>query len=182
MSSIDSGGVPWYSVTRVLLHNTAREPHKEKEKEEVSPAEDLMREHGVLKGALLVYSECANRLESGKEFPPDTVTGTANLIRNFIEDYHEKLEEEYLFPRFRKAGKLVDLVAVLEAQHQAGRRITEQILQSAKSRGMSRDSNTASYARVILTDCVLFALAGSIIDRRRPTNAFPKLSFAELRS
>jgi hemerythrin-like domain-containing protein len=119
----------------------APEPDKKKEEEEVSPAEDLMREHGVLKRALLVYGECAHRLESGKDFPRETVTGTANLIRKFIEDYHEKLEEEYLFPRFRKAGKLVDLVGVLEAQHRAGRRITEQILQSAKSSGVSRDDS-----------------------------------------
>lgn len=119
----------------------AGEAHKKEEEEEVSPAEDLMREHGVLKRALLVYGECAYRLESGKEFPPNTVTGTANLIRKFIEDYHEKLEEEYLFPRFRQAGKLVDLVGVLEAQHKAGRRVTEQILQSAKSSGLRRDDS-----------------------------------------
>ncbi|MCW5976426.1 MAG: hemerythrin domain-containing protein [Bryobacteraceae bacterium] len=112
---------------------------KKEEEEEVSPAEDLMREHGVLKRALLVYSECANRLESGKEVPPTTVTATANPIRKFIEEYHEKLEEEYLFPRFRKAGKLVDLVGVLEAQHKAGRRVTEQILTTAKASGFLRD-------------------------------------------
>ena len=33
---------------------------------------------------------------------------------------HEKLEENFLFPRFRKANKLVDLVDVLLQQHQAG--------------------------------------------------------------
>jgi len=76
--------------------------------EEVSPAEDLMREHGVLKRGLPVYGECLHRLESKKDFPPNVVAGTANLIRRFIEDYHEKLEEEYLFPRFRKARRLVD--------------------------------------------------------------------------
>ncbi|HEX8985782.1 MAG TPA: hypothetical protein VF767_10130 [Bryobacteraceae bacterium] len=53
--------------------------------EEVSPAEDLMREHGVLKRALLVYGECINRLEGRKALPPEVVTGTANLIRRFIE-------------------------------------------------------------------------------------------------
>ena len=118
-----------------------REVRKEKEEEEVSPAEDLMREHGVLKRALLVYGECASRLESGKEFPPAAVTGTANLIRKFIEDYHEKLEEEYLFPRLRRAGQLVDLVVVLEAQHKAGRQVTQQILTSAKASGLLRNES-----------------------------------------
>jgi hemerythrin-like domain-containing protein len=124
----------------LIAQQRAREPRKEKE-EEVSPAEDLMREHGVLKRALLVYGECLHRLESRADFPPDVVAGTANLIRRFIEDYHEKLEEEYLFPRFRKAGRLVDLVGVLYAQHKAGRRLTDQILQWAKSSGLLGDES-----------------------------------------
>ena len=130
-------GVPGVLAAQQRAH----EVRKEKEEEEVSPAEDLMREHGVLKRALLVYGECASRLESGKEFPPVAVTGTANLIRKFIEDYHEKLEEEYLFPRLRGAGKLVDLVGVLEAQHKAGRRVTQQILTSAKASGLLRNES-----------------------------------------
>jgi hemerythrin-like domain-containing protein len=50
-------------------------------------------------------------------------------VRHFIEDYHEKLEENYLFPRFEKANRLVDLVHTLKAQHDAGRRVTAEILQ-----------------------------------------------------
>jgi hemerythrin-like domain-containing protein len=57
----------------------------------------------------------------------DAVSGGAKIIRSFIEEYHEKLEEEHLFPRFRKKGKLVDLVDTLEAQHKSGRRLTEEI-------------------------------------------------------
>src|SRR5262245_1854377 len=99
--------------------------HRMGEEEEVSPAEDLMREHGVLKRVLLIYGEGIRRIETDQELPPETIMDSAKIIRNFIEDYHEKLEEDFLFPRFRKAGKLVDLVDVLAAQHQAGRRLTE---------------------------------------------------------
>jgi hemerythrin-like domain-containing protein len=38
-----------------------------------------------------------------------------------------------LFPRFEKAGQLTDLVSTLRTQHQAGRNITEQIMQITKS-------------------------------------------------
>jgi hypothetical protein len=38
---------------------------------------------------------------------------SAKLIRSFAEDYHEKLEQDYMFPRFRNANRLVDLVDVL---------------------------------------------------------------------
>jgi hemerythrin-like domain-containing protein len=97
----------------------------EAQEEEVSPAEDLMREHGVLKRVLLISEEAIHRLDHQKALPPDAVADAASIIRSFIEDYHEKLEEEFLFPRFRQANTLVDLVEVLQAQHQAGRSLTE---------------------------------------------------------
>jgi hemerythrin-like domain-containing protein len=98
------------------------------EEEEVSPAEDLMREHGVLKRILLVYDEAIRRLHAKEDLPPQALKDSATIIRTFIEDYHEKLEEDHLFPRFRKANKLVDLVDVLLKQHQAGRRLTDTTL------------------------------------------------------
>lgn len=98
---------------------------EKKPDEEVSPPEDLMREHGVLKRIMLVYGEVLRRLHAGEEVPPEPLLGAAKLIRSFVEDYHEKLEEDYLFPRFKKANKLTDLVDVLLAQHQAGRRLTD---------------------------------------------------------
>jgi hemerythrin-like domain-containing protein len=61
---------------------------------------------------------------------------SAKIIRAFVEDYHEKLEENYLFPRFKKAGKLVDLVDVLLQQHQAGRRLTEVTMHLATAQGL----------------------------------------------
>jgi len=99
--------------------------------EDVSPAEDLMREHGVLKRVLLIYREMIRRIDSKQDFPPETLQSSARLIRSFVEDYHEKLEEDYLFPRFRKANRLVDLVDTLYQQHQKGRILTERTRQLA---------------------------------------------------
>lgn len=101
------------------------------EDDEVTPTEDLMREHGVLKRVLLVYHEGIRRIDAKQDLPPDAVRDAAAIIRTFIEDYHEKLEEEHLFPRFEKARTLTDLVQVLRAQHQAGRRLTDRITQLA---------------------------------------------------
>jgi len=99
---------------------------------EVPPTEDLMREHGVLDRVLLIYDEILwRRLLQGQEFPPEVLAKAADIVRRFIEDYHEKLEEEHLFPRFERAGKLVDLVNVLRTQHAAGRRLTDDITQRA---------------------------------------------------
>src|ERR1700694_5094249 len=94
---------------------------------EVAPAEDLMREHGLLNRVLLVYEEGIRRLDRHAEVSASVFASAAEIIRRFIEDYHEKLEEDNLFPRFEKAGKLVDLVTVLRQQHQAGRMLTANI-------------------------------------------------------
>ena len=99
--------------------------------EDISPPEDLMREHGVLNRILLIYDECLQRLHGRNDFDLTPLVGSAKIIRTFIEDYHEKLEEDQLFPRFEKAGKLVDLVKVLREQHQVGRRLTDEITQLA---------------------------------------------------
>jgi hemerythrin-like domain-containing protein len=115
------------AVAPVVVALPAFAQLKKEDQEEVAVAEDLMREHGVLKRVLLIYDELAQRIHDKKDFPPAVVADSARIIRTFIEDYHEKLEEDYLFPRFRKANKLVDLVEVLTRQHQAGRALTAQV-------------------------------------------------------
>ena len=70
---------------------------------EVGPPEDLMREHGVLKRVLLIYGEVLRRLDAKQDFPPESLAEAAWIIRSFVEDYHEKLEEKLSFPTLRKS-------------------------------------------------------------------------------
>jgi hemerythrin-like domain-containing protein len=107
-----------------------------KKNEEVSPPEDLMREHGVLKRILLVYGEALRRMDASEDLPPEPLADSAKIIREFVEDYHEKLEENFLFPRFKKANKLGDLVDVLLQQHQAGRRLTDITMHMATNQAL----------------------------------------------
>jgi hemerythrin-like domain-containing protein len=119
----------------ILAQNKpADQPQKENEKEEeVSPAEDLMREHGVLERILLIYEEAIRRLRNNRDMDFDALTAAIKIIRAFIEDYHEKLEEDHVFPRFEQRGELAGLVKLLREQHQAGRRLTREFLQTAAS-------------------------------------------------
>jgi hemerythrin-like domain-containing protein len=73
------------------------------EEKEVSAVEDLMREHGILRRALLVYSECTSRLRGpSAQVDPGALNRTAQLFRSFGEQYHEKqLEEGFIFPALR---------------------------------------------------------------------------------
>jgi hemerythrin-like domain-containing protein len=110
----------------------ADEGKDEKPEEEVGALEDLMREHGVLNRVLLVYEEGLRRLHAKEEVPPELFLHTAALVRQFVEDYHERLEERFLFPEFERRNRLVDLVKVLRRQHEAGRAVTDIILEHGK--------------------------------------------------
>jgi len=141
-AGVSLAGVSLLGLSSIMVqaNETSRKPQKPQEKdgkqgkepegEEIGPAEDLMREHGVLTRLLLIYDETARRLEAGaRDFSPHPLKQCAELLQAFVEDYHEKLEEEFLFPRFKSANQLVDLMGTLQTQHDAGRRITETILQ-----------------------------------------------------
>ncbi len=115
-------------ATEISAGKEAKKGSSADQAEEVSPAEDLMREHGALERILLIYEEALRRMHANQDLSPKVVGDTAGIVRSFVEDYHEKLEEDYLFPRFKKANKLVDLVDDLLAQHRAGRRLTDTVL------------------------------------------------------
>lgn len=119
-------------VALVAAGARAAEKRGEKKEEEVAPGEDLMREHGVLRRVMLVYDEAVRRLHAGQPLALDAVADGAGIIRRVIEDYHEKLEEDFLFPRLEKARKLTDLVAVLRTQHEAGRAVTAAVQKLAR--------------------------------------------------
>lgn len=98
---------------------------------EVTATEDLMREHGILRRALLVYSATAIKLRgSAGGSAPDALQKTAKLFRAFGEEYHEKkLEEAYIFPAVKKAGgEAASYPDTLVAQHNRGREITDYII------------------------------------------------------
>jgi len=109
---------------------------KQDEEPEVTPNEDLMREHGLLRRVLLIYDACVLGLMRNKAKPDldaSIITQSADIVRKFVEDYHEMLEQEQVFPRLQKAGKLESLVTTLLDQHRAGRVLTDKIKQAASA-------------------------------------------------
>ena len=102
-----------------------------------SAEEDLMHGHGLLGRVLLVYEESMRRLGPGEQpVQPEIIGDAARIVRTYIEDHHEKLEETYVFPRFERSTSKehIDLVKVLREQHEAGRRLTERILKLSKEK------------------------------------------------
>lgn len=105
-----------------------REDEEHQDEAEVTPGEDLMQEHGVLARILLIYDEAARRIEQSESLDVAVVASSAQIVRRFVEEYHEKLEETFVFPRLESAGREVGLVAILRRQHQRGRDLTAEII------------------------------------------------------
>jgi hemerythrin-like domain-containing protein len=138
--------------------------------EDVTPPEDLMREHGVLDRVLLIYEASMRRLAANDDFDPKVIADSAKVVQDFIENYHEKSEEDFIFPRFRKANQLTDLVGILLQQHHAGRAVTATILESAPAVGTDAEARSR---------CVAAMQAFVVMYRphaaREDTDLFPKL-------
>jgi hemerythrin-like domain-containing protein len=98
-----------------------------------SPNEALMEEHGLLNRVLIIYEESIRRLTAGEEMPPDPLRDAAKIVRKYIEEYHEMLEQDFLFPRFINGNVMKDLVQVLLEQHLGGRNLTDEVLHLATS-------------------------------------------------
>jgi len=150
LSSLGAGAILFGCNKTGPAESKEAKDDKEGDEPEVTATEDLMREHGVLRRALLVYHETATRMSGGVTIPPEPLQKTAKLFREFGEEYHEKkLEEAYIFPAVKKAGGAAGAYAdVLIAQHQRGREITDFILTTTTGPKIST-SNAKSFAATL---------------------------------
>src|SRR5258708_635015 len=110
-SAVVGTGLVLSSCAGSKSNTTAKEaisptPDENKIGGEATANEDLMRENGVLRRGLLVYSESAIKLRGyPSAIAPDALQKTAKLFKAFGEEYHEKkLEEAYIFPAVKQAG------------------------------------------------------------------------------
>jgi hemerythrin-like domain-containing protein len=165
------GIAPLVSAPCRALGDDKEDEKKAQPEEEVGAAEDLMREHGVLNRILLIYEEGLRRLRGKEEVTPDVFHKPALLVRKFVEDYHEKLEENFIFPEFEKRQKLVDLVRVLREQHQAGRKVTDVILRNAAPDQFRKEDPR----KELVTACRAFIRMYRPHEAREDTVLFPAL-------
>src|SRR5262249_37744570 len=102
------GGL-WTPVSAAERKNKAKKKNaggRDEAEDAVTPPEDLMREHGVLDRVLLIYEAAMQKFDAREDFDPAVITQSAQVISDFIENYHEKSEEREVFPRFKKANQM----------------------------------------------------------------------------
>jgi hemerythrin-like domain-containing protein len=112
----------------------------------IPPDDDLMREHGVLKRVLLCYREMTARIQAGTPLDAPDLHDAALIIHDYIEGFHEGLEEGYVFPRLAAAGQLTATVITLRVQHARGRVITQFLLSQTTARTVTSPGTRAQIA------------------------------------
>ncbi len=134
--------------------------------------EILMRDQGVLQRVLLIYDAAIRRLGQGEDLETEVFIQTCEVMRDFGHDYHEKAKEQLVYPHFRKAGRMVELVDTLQAQHRAGRTLTDNIIRGTEGARQNPEQ------RKVMTD----AMAASITlyrphMARETTDVLPTLRY-----
>jgi hemerythrin-like domain-containing protein len=143
-----------------------RRPLPESEQAAILPSEDLMREHGLLARMLLILEAASATIlvedvetalakngqpnaQSPMPNPLSAIRDTVRLVRTVVQDYHEKLEEQFVFPIVKRAGLTGDLPDILLAQHNAGRKLIETIEASAARQPIDAETIQRTVARFV---------------------------------
>ena len=92
----------------------------------VSAVEDLMKEHGILNRLLLIYEKFIDMINNNNQINFKLLYASVLIIRRFIEDYHEKTEEKYVFPKVRHINP--NLIDELIKQHRESHKITDKLI------------------------------------------------------
>jgi hemerythrin-like domain-containing protein len=170
-SVLSAGAGALLGAPAVARAAPAQRPPNINPEEGVTAPEDLMKEHGVLNRCLLVYEAGIQRLQGEQEVSPAVFNHTAQLVKQFVEAYHEKNEENYIFPVFVKARKLTDLVETLKTQHRAGRAVTAEILRLSQGEAFRQPENRTR----LVAACHSFIRMYRPHEAREDTILFPAL-------
>ncbi len=148
--------------------------------EETIPlTEDLMREHGLLNRVLLIYEKIIQKIDRYNILPNEALSESVQIIKSFVEDYHEKLEEDYVFPLFEKQKKESNLIKTLKKQHNKGREITaelQKLLKTKDSKNSRINQRIKSLLHEFITmyrpheareDTILFPQVRSLVSEKR---------------
>ena len=138
--------------------------------------EILMEEHRVIERVLTALERAATRLYNGQEVYLRFFTGTTVFIKVFADGCHHQKEEGILFPAMIENGLSKDTgpIAVMLAEHEEGRRLTQkmrQALERLQATDASRNElvqNALSYVKLLRQhiykeDNILFPMADKVI-------------------
>lgn len=160
----------------VLLQGTV--PVTKNSAAQRSLPDGLMLEHGLAERIMLVYERLIKEWKSGEEVDLSLIGRTAQIAQSCLSGCHERNEERCLFPLFREEGYLAELVDALEGQHEAGRELTEKII-DLSTPGRIKDE---THLNILMTLCRSHIFMYRPHISRENSELFPRLSAIASRS
>lgn len=125
----------------------------------------------MLRRTLLVFEEIERRLRTGTDVAPEVVASAARLVRDFVQNHHERMEERFVFPVFEEDPAYEPLLAVLEKQHDLGRELIGQILLLTHPKAMKERASRRELAETIHAFSRMYGPHAA----REDTELFPRL-------
>jgi len=150
---IATTGALLFATPALADHRRQATPKTKATEEGITATERLMRDSGLLLRILSIYEAGGRRLGGGEDIEPAIFTQAAEIMRDFVHGYHEKQEDEQVFPRFKKAGRMVELIDIMMAQHASGQKLTASILELASKSGSKAERQSmidAMQASIVL--------------------------------
>jgi hemerythrin-like domain-containing protein len=99
----------------------------------VGAIETLMRGHGLLLRAMIIYGVVRDRIGKGEETEPSFIFDTSATIHNYLEGFHEMAEEKYIFAPLEKDKAQFSAIQELKVQHGTGYELTSRISSLSKA-------------------------------------------------
>ena len=110
--------------------------------------ESLMRGHGLLMRAVIIYDVSKDRIFKGQTVDPSLILKTASVFHDYLEEFHEKMEEKYIFASLEKERLHFASIQELKIQHGTGYELTSRIT------SLTKNGKQASELGTLLDDFV----------------------------
>jgi|AGTN01.2.fsa_nt_gi Hemerythrin HHE cation binding domain. len=130
-----------------------------------------MMEHGLAERVMLIYERVVKEWKSGEETDLSLINRTAKIAKSSLSGCHERNEERCLFPVFKEEGYLSEMVEALERQHEAGREVTDKII-DLSSPGRIKDE---THMNILMTLCRSYIFMYRPHMSRENSELFPRL-------
>jgi hemerythrin-like domain-containing protein len=93
----------------------------------MSATEDLLQDHIFIRRLQVVIEKCYAQLHEGKEIPSGDLVKIADIIEQFVDQFHHGKEENGYFPKTESKGPYSEEIRKFVIEHEFGRRIARRV-------------------------------------------------------
>jgi hemerythrin-like domain-containing protein len=93
----------------------------------MSATEDLLQDHIFIRRLQVVIEKCYTQLYEGKEIPIGDLVKIADIIEQFVDQFHHGKEENSYFPKTESKGSYSEEIRKFVIEHEFSRRIARRV-------------------------------------------------------